>query len=340
VLIFSPQAGEAILRRREFITLLGGAAASWPLAAHAQQPALPVIGTLTNGSPASTAATLTAFREGLSAVGYTEGRNVVIENSWAYGQYDRYPELVAELVRRKVNLIFVNGGGGLATKAAQAATSTIPIVFGGGFDPIEQGVVKSLARPGGNVTGASFFANELESKRLGLLRLLVPQARVIAILRNPTNSSAEGQSRDLAEAARAASVELYFVDASAARDFAPAFASMAQRGANGLVVTTDGFFGQNRNDLIALAAGHAMPAIFFSDNFAKAGGFMSYGASNADAYRQAGVYAGRILKGEKPSDLPVMLPTKFTLFINLKTAKAIGLSVPPDLLSIADEVIE
>jgi ABC-type uncharacterized transport system substrate-binding protein len=260
------------VRRREFITLLGGAAAAWPMAAQAQQSAIPVIGTLIYGSPTSTAADLTVFREGLSEVGYTEGRNVVIENSWAYGQYDRFPELAAELVRRGVNLIFVVGGGGLATKAAQAATSTIPIVFTGGFDPIEQGVVKSLARPGSNVTGATFFANELEAKRLGLLRLLVPHARVIAILRNPINSSAEGQSRDLAEAARTSSVELHFVDASDARDFAPAFASMVQRGVDGLVVTTDGFFSQRRDDLIALAARHAIPAIFYTSDYAKAGG--------------------------------------------------------------------
>jgi putative tryptophan/tyrosine transport system substrate-binding protein len=328
------------MRRRDFITLLGSAAAAWPLVARAQQAALPVIGTLSYGSPTSTAADLTVFREGLSEVGYTEGRNVVIENSWAYGQYDRFPELAAELVRRGVNLIFVVGGGGLATKAAQAATSTIPIVFTGGFDPIEQGVVKSLARPGSNVTGATFFANELEAKRLGLLRLLVPHARVIAILRNPINSSAEGQSRDLAEAARTSSVELHFVDASDARDFAPAFASMVQRGVDGLVVTTDGFFSQRRDDLIALAARHAIPAIFYTSDYAKAGGLMSYAARNEDAYRQAGIYAGRILKGEKPGDLPVQLPTRFEVLINLKTAKAIGLTVPGDILSIADEIIE
>ena len=327
-----------MIRRRDFITLLGGAAA-WPVVARAQAT-LPVIGTLIYGSPTSTAAYLTAFREGLSEVGYTERRNVLIENSWAYGQYDRFPELAAELVRREVNLIFVVGGGGLATKAAQAATSTIPIVFTGGFDPIEQGVVKSLARPGSNITGATFFANELEAKRLGLLRLLVPHARVIAILRNPINSSAEGQSRDLAEAARTSSVELHFVNASDVRDFAPGFASMVQQSVDGLLITTDGLFYQHRDDLIALAARHAIPAIFYSSDYAKAGGLMSYGAREEDAYHKAGIYAGRILKGERPGDLPVQLPTRFELLINLKTAKAMGLTVPGDILSIADEVIE
>jgi putative ABC transport system substrate-binding protein len=324
------------IRRREFIALLSGAAVN-PPTGRAQQLALPVIGVLSSGSPTSSAANLTAFREGLGDAGYIERRNVLIENSWADGQYDRFPGLVAELVRRQVNLIFV---AGVAAKVAQAATSTIPIVFAGGFDPLELGVIKSLSRPGGNITGVSWFANALEAKRLGLLRLAVPQARVIAVLRNPTNASAENQSRDLKDAARASSVELHFVDASDARDFAPGFANMVQRGVGGLVVSTDGFFNQRHDDVIALAARHSIPAIYFDSDFTAAGGLMSYGARSKDAYRQAGIYAGRILKGEKPSDLPVMLPIKFTLVINLKTAKALGLTIPEGLVLAADEVIE
>jgi putative ABC transport system substrate-binding protein len=323
------------MRRREFITLVGGAAATWPLAARGQQPAMPVIGFLASPKPRPNR--LAAFRRGLREAGYIEGQNVAVEFQ-ATDQNDRLPALADDLVRRRVAVLMVLGN--YAILAAKAATSTIPIVFSGGFDPVELGVVANLARPGGNITGASWLANALEAKRLGLIRVLLPRVTVIAALINPDNASAEGQSRDLTEAAHTIGLRVVVANARSERDFDSALAAVVQQGAGALVVVTDGFFNTWREHLVALVARHAIPAIYFSREIAEAGGLMSYGATSTDADQQAGLYVGRILKGEKPADLPVMLPTRFELVINLKTAKALGLTVPDGLLLAADEVIE
>jgi putative ABC transport system substrate-binding protein len=329
------------IRRRDLITLLGSAAAAWPFAAPAQQPGVPVIGVLRAGTDEKSAI-LTSLRQGLSDAGYVEGRNLAIEYRFAEN-YERLPSLAADLVRLKVAAIFATGGG-VAPLAAKAATKTIPIVFSGGFDPVELGIVSRLNRPGGNITGVTFASNLSESKRLALLHAMVPGATAIGVLMNPDNASIKTQSRDLNEAARALGLKLQTANARKESEFEPAFASFVQQKAGGLIVASDAVFTSRFDELVAFAARYAMPAIYSAAgnvrDAAAAGGLMSYGTSISTAYRQAGIYIGRILHGEKPGDLPVMLPTRFELVINLKTAKALGIEVPPTLSAIADEVIE
>jgi putative ABC transport system substrate-binding protein len=324
------------LRRREFIALIGGAAA-WPLAARAQQPAMPVIGFLRNTPSAPFAHIVTAFRRGLNEVGFVEGQNVAIEQRWAEGQDDRLPALVADLVRRKVAVIVANNPGALAAKAA---ATTIPIVFATGSDPVRDGLVASLNRPGGNVTGVVFITSVLGAKRLELLRQLVPKATTIAMLVRPDTTETEAERIDVQNAAQALGQELVLFDVTSGRDIEAAFATFVERRAGGLLVGTGPFLTSNRERVVALAARHGIPAIYPLREYASAGGVMSYGTSISDAYRQSGVYAGRILKGEKPADLPVIQSTKFELVLNLQTAKALGIDVPDKLLALADEVIE
>jgi putative tryptophan/tyrosine transport system substrate-binding protein len=328
------------MKRRDFITLLGGVAAAWPLAARSQQPAMPVIGYLSGGAPSPPFTMfLTAFRKGLGETGYVEGQNVAIEYRWAEGHYDRLPALAAELVDRKVDLISASGGD-LAARAAKGATSTIPIVFSSGDDPAETGLVASLARPGGNLTGFSLLVVELHAKRLELISELVPNAQLIALLVNPSSPQTERVVRAMQEAARIKGVKLEVLKAATENELDAAFASLARLQARALVQQADPFFVGRRNQLALLAARHAIPAIYESRPFVEAGGLMSYGANFPEMYRQIGAYAGRILKGEKPAELPVMRPTKLDLVINLAAAKAIGLSIPESFLLRADEVIE
>ena len=327
------------MKRRAFITLLGGAAAAWPLAARAQQPHMPAVGLLGATSASGFAAQLVAFRRGLSEAGVVEGRDAAIEYRWADDQYERLPELAADLVRRQVAVIATIGGNA-ASVAARAATKTIPIVFHGSVDPVEAGFVASLNRPGGNMTGVVSLNVDTGQKRLELLHELVPTANTIALLLNPTNAVAETQSNDLLAAARTLGLELHVLHASTEGEFEPAFARLMQLRAGGLVIGTDGFLVSRSERLAALTLRHALPTIFQYRAFAEAGGLMSYGGSVTDSYRLSGVYTGRILKGQKPADLPVQQATKVELIINLKTARALGLTVPLPLLGRADEVIE
>ena len=325
------------MRRREFITLLGSAA-GWPLMAHAQQAAVPVVGFLHPDSPGTGADQVSAFRKGLSETGHVEGRNVTIEYRFAEGQNNQTPALAADLVRRPVTVIAAGSDAGAL--AAKAATATIPTVFFIGGDPVAVGLVTSLSRPVGNLTGVTGFSGTLLGKRLELLRGLVPTADLIAVLVNPGNPNVATRSKDAQEAAHAIGQQIQIVTASGERDFEPAFASLVQRRAAALLVGDDPLFISHRESLINLAARHAVPASYFQREFVAAGGLISYATRYREAYRQLGVYAGRILKGEKPADLPVMQPGKFELVINLKTAKTLGLEVPPSLLALADEVIE
>ena len=331
------------MRRREFILALGGAVAApsllWPRAARAQPPSIPIVGYVHSDSPQTAAGLLAAFREGLSETGYVEGQNVAIEYRWAENDLSRIPELVADLVRRRVAVI-ATPGSSAAALAAKAATTTIPIVFSLGLDPVQLGLVASLSRPGGNITGVNSMSNELVAKRLGLLHELLPTATHLGVLVNPQNPTTESLKKDVEAAATAIGPQIEFFTASTEAEIDTAFASLVQKRADALGVHPDNLFINRRVQLITLAARHAVPVIYALRPDAEAGGLMSYGTKLADAHRQAGVYTGRILKGAKPTDLPVVQPTKFEFVINLQTAKTIGLTVPTTLLARADEVIE
>jgi ABC-type uncharacterized transport system substrate-binding protein len=324
------------IRRREFIFTLGGAAA-WPLAARAQHAAMPVVGFLRSATLADAAHLVTAFRQGLKESGFVEGQNVAVEYRSAEGRPDRLPALVADLVRWPVAVIVANSE---AAVRAKAATTTVPIVFVTGGDPLGEGLVNSLNRPGGNITGVSFFGSALGAKQLELLQQLVPKATVMAALVDPNYTNAEIQLRNVQEAAHSVGLQIRVVKASNEREIDAAFTSLIQQRADALINQGGAFLFSRRNQVIALAMRHAVPAIYPLRDYPAAGGLMSYGASNTDAYRQAGVYTGRILKGEKPTEMPVLQPTKFNLVINLTTAKVLGLDVPDKLLALADEVIE
>jgi putative ABC transport system substrate-binding protein len=327
------------MRRRDFITLIGGAATAWPLAARAQQRAIPLIGFLHSASPGPFATAVDGFRQGLSETGFIEGQNVAIEYRWAEGQYDRLPALAADLVGRQVSVIVAVAGNAPAL-AAKAATTSIPIVFVSGGDPVSGGLVASLNRPGGNVTGVSWVATALVLKQLELLHRSVGNPALIGALVNPSYPDHGVQLGELREGANAINQEINIVQAATAHDIDMAFVSLVQKGANALIVVNDPFFVSRRDQIVALAARHRMPAMYFSREFAAAGGLLSYGASLVDAARQGGIYTGKILKGEKPTDLPVMQSTKFEFVINLKTAKNLDLEIPPTVLATADEVIE
>jgi len=327
------------MRRRDFITLLGGMAATWPLPARAQQPALPIVGFLSSLSSAALTGPVAAFRQGLESLGYAEGKNVAIEFRWAEGQYDRLPALATELVQKRASVIVTIGGDPPAF-AAKAASTTIPLVFMVGQDPVKSGLVTSLSRPGGNATGVNLLIAETESKRVDLLKELAPAASAFAAFINPKSTYAQMQSSAVTAAAQSIGQQIEIINASNELDVENAFAQFAQDKIGAFLLTADPFFVYRREQIIAAAAKHQIPGVYFLREFVESGGLVSYGTSLADAYRQVGVYVGKILGGTKPADLPVIQPTKFELVINLKTAKALGLTVPPTLLATADEVIE
>jgi putative ABC transport system substrate-binding protein len=325
------------MRRRDFITGIAGSAAAWPLSARAQQPALPVVGFLNSGNFAAQTNNVAAFKRGLKEAGFVEGQNVEIEFRWGENQFDRLPALAAELVSWPVTLIVANL---LAAQRAKAATAMIPIIFTTGSDPVRDGLVASLNRPGGNVTGVVFIIGELGTKRLELLRRIVPKAARIAMLVNPNTPETEAERHDAQAAARAFGLELVVHDVSSGRDIETALAKFVSQGTAALLVGAGAFMFNNREMIVTLAARHALPTMYPQREAVVAGGLMSYGTSITEAYRQAGLYAGRILKAERPADLPVMRSTKFEFVLNLKTAKELGLDIPPTLLALADEVIE
>jgi len=328
------------MRRRDFITLLGGAVATaWPLAARAQQPTMPVIGLLSSRAPSESDYLVAAIRQGLKEAGYVEGQNVTLDFRWAEGRYDRLPAYAAELVRRPVTVI-VTTGGDPAAQAAKAATAATPIVVVSGSDPVKVGLVASLNRPGGNITGVHLLLLGLGAKRLGLLYELMPAANPIGVLVNPSFADAQTQLRDVEDAAQSLGLELVVLNAGTELEIDTAFADLARQKIGAVLVVSDPFFTIRRVQIAALAARHAIPAVYELREYVAAGGLMSYGPSLAEGYRLGGIYAGKILKGAKPADLPVMQPTKFELVINLKTARTLGLTVPASLLSVADEVIE
>jgi putative tryptophan/tyrosine transport system substrate-binding protein len=324
------------IRRRQFISAIGSAAATWPLVARAQQP-MPVIGFLRSTAAADSGSFVAAFRRGLNEAGYVEGQNVTIEYRWAENRHDQLPALTADLIHRNVAVIVVNN---IAARVAKAATTGVPIVFVIGGDPVEESLVASLNQPGGNVTGVSFLAGHVGTKRLDLLRQLVPKATTIAVLVYPNTPETETERRDVQAAAQAMGQQLIILDSSGDRDIEAAFTTFVERGSGALLVGAGAFLNSKRELTVALAARYGLPTIYVNREAVVAGGLMSYGPSQADAYRQAGLYAGQILKGKKPADLPVMQSTKFEFVLNLKAAKALGLDVPPSVLSIADEVIE
>ena len=326
------------LKRREFMTLLGGAVA-WPLAARAQQPGMPVVGFLNPGLPEPSSFLVVAFREGLEKEGYVEGQNVTVEYRWASGHYNELQTLASDLVRRHAVAIAATGGS-ISAQAAKAATATIPIVFNVGEDPIKLGLVASFNRPGGNITGVNTLSPALESKRLGLLRELVPQAAIVAVLLNPSNPDADLQRRDIQAAASAIGQDLRTFDVGNESDIETAFAALVRQRADALLVGSDVFLTNRREQIVALAARYAVSTIYSFRSFAESGGLMSYSTNLVEVYRQVGFYVGRILKGEKPANLPIVQPTKFELVINLKTAKAMNVKISDNLLSLADEVIE
>ena len=327
------------MNRREVITLLGGAAAAWPAAARAQQPSMPVIGYLGGRSPKTDVPMLSAFRQGLGETGYVEGNNVAIEFRWAGGQFDPLPGLVADLVRRRVAVIVTSGGPAPAL-AAKAATATIPVLFVTAGDPVQEGLVASLSRPGGNVTGVGTFFTALGAKQLGLMRELLPNADQFGVLIDPRMASSELQVQDTDAAGRVVGQRLITLRATSEREIDAAFATLVERRAGALLVTSSPFFVTQMHYLITLAARHSLPAMWFRRELVETGGLMSYGTSTAETYRQLGNYAGKILSGATPADLPVIQSTKFEFVINLQTAKALGLVIPPGLLAVADEVIE
>jgi ABC-type uncharacterized transport system substrate-binding protein len=327
------------MRRREFVRLAAGTAMMWPRGARAQQQPMPVIGFLSIGSPAPFATLVAALRRGLQEIGFVEGQNLGIEYRWAEGHFDRLAPLAADLVGRQVEVIVATGGPAPAL-AAKAATSTIPIVFNVGSDPVKLGLVASFSRPGGNVTGVSFFVAELDAKRLGLLHELVPGTSRIAVLLNPNNPNAGPQLRDITEAAHTLGLQITVLHAANEGDLNKVLAKLPEADTGALLVGAEAFFNSRRDQIVALVGGLGLPAIYEVREFVAAGGLMSYGTSLIDAYRQVGVYVGRILKGQKPAELPVVQPTRFELVINMKTAMALGLTVPPTLFAQADEVIE